>query len=442
MKIKRFFLFALFSLAAFGIMASEQLGVFVDVKRYLDDKQNTNYAIDYQVPYKNLMFKMRDKVFYAELHVNLSISTADSIVYTKDFTNNIGVTKKFDLSSEAKSFLDRISLTLAKPGYKLIIRFTDISSEKFYVWEYITEQLNNQDLISDLDLLNAVNPDSTLYTQKFKKNGNSYIPNVSGLVAKDSADSLYIFCEAYGIYTEFEKAVLTVTRDSTVYMIQSKAIQFHGKDSGFLFAFNPSGWESGKYTAKVELRKQQDVFVRALQFFITETAETTYGIFNDVDDELVFIRSTFSWKTPSEWDSMTKEARKRYISNFWLDLASDNGQSANYLVDLYKKRIDYCNARFSHFEKGWKSDMGRIYIRNGPPDEIDSDTTTDETKYVRKDYQIWKYTGQNHPVYVFVDVPMNGNYKLVYAENDEQESTNPNWKRYLGTDFDESRLEN
>jgi len=37
---------------------------------------------------------------------------------------------------------------------------------------------------------------------------------------------------------------------------------------------------------------------------------------------------------------------------------------------------------------------------------------------------------------------MNGNYKLMYVDNDDLESTNPNWRKYLGSDFDESKLEN
>ena len=90
--------------------------------------------------------------------------------------------------------------------------------------------------------------------------------------------------------------------------------------------------------------------------------------------------------------------------------------------------------------------MGRIYIRNGSPSDIEGDveslTSSDETRYVRKDYQIWKYSGLNKGVYLFVDNQFSGNFKLVYVSNDERESTFPDWRKYLGNDFDETRLEN
>jgi GWxTD domain-containing protein len=139
---------------------------------------------------------------------------------------------------------------------------------------------------------------------------------------------------------------------------------------------------------------------------------------------------------------MTKEAKRRYISSFWSAMAAQLNQPTEDIIQSYKQRVDYTNAKYSHFEKGWKSDMGRIYIRNGPPSDVEEDTTSDEKRFVPKDYQIWKYSGRVNAVYIFVDIPMNGNFKLVYARNDEQESTLPNWRRYLGTDFDESSLEN
>ena len=58
-----------------------------------------------------------------------------------------------------------------------------------------------------------------------------------------------------------------------------------------------------------------------------------------------------------------------------------------------------------------------------------------------KDYQIWKYRGKVRAVYVFVDVQMNGNYQLIYVRGDEMESSRPDFRRYLGDDFDLSKLD-
>src|SRR5690606_2282691 len=144
----------------------------------------------------------------------------------------------------------------------------------------------------------------------------------------------------------------------------------------------------------------------------------------------------------ADWKNYDQETKRRYISQAWKSVAQSSSLGIMAMLDLVRERVDFVNRNFGHFEPGWTTDMGRIYIRNGPPDELDKDTTSDETRYVRKDYQIWKYRSGKKAVYLFVDIQMSGNYKLMYVENDDDESSNPDYLRYLGDDFDTSLLDN
>jgi GWxTD domain-containing protein len=441
MKIKITILGMFWLLICLDILAVEQLGIFVDVKRYLDGKLNTKYVIDYQVPYKNLTFLARGRVFFAELNVNYTILKADSVVINDEFTQNIGVTKKNDITTE-KSFLDRISLTLAKPGYNLYIKFRDLNSTKSYDWIYETKPLDPECKLSDLELIDHVVADTTILSQKFKRNGASWLPAVSAIVSKGLIDSMYFFCEQYDIDHEYNIATLNIEIGSTIVLISSLSLPLNSSSNQLVFPVNTTGFEAGKYVASVELKGIDKIYKRYLEFFVKENTLPVYFALSDVDDEFQLMRYIAPIKSFVNWKSMSKEAKIGYISNFWISIAESQNQPVETVIANFKKRIDFCNARFSHFEKGWKSDMGRIYIRNGAPDDIDTDASTDDIKFIRKDIQIWKYSGNSHAVYMFVDIPMNGNYKLVYASNDEQESSNPNWRKYLGSDFDESRLEN
>lgn len=442
MKTKVIILVGFVFLTWLKLIANERLGIFVDLKRYLDDNKNTAFVIDYQVPYKNLMFLSRDNSYFAELKVKFSIANADSVIINKEFINNIGVTKKYDVTTSSKSYLDRISLTLAKPGFKLMIDFEDVNANTSYTWTYVTEQLDFGARLSDIELLTKITSDTLSFSYKYKRNGMIHIPEPSGLISKDIYDSVYLYCEAYDIDTINNRAVLTLKKEDTVYQISSLPINGTATSQSLVFPINISNLDSGKYHVTIELLDAVILYDKELDFIITEQTESLYFLFTDPEDEYQLIRYIASIKSTSNWNTMSKEAKRRYISNFWISLALQVNQTVEDVLKIYKQRVDYTNARFSHFEKGWKSDMGRIYIRNGAPGDIDDDTTTDETRFVRKDFQIWKYSGKNKAVYVFVDIPMNGNFKLVYASNDEQESTLPNWRRYLGTDFDESRLNN
>jgi len=430
------------------LVAIEKLGMFVEVHRFFDAKRNTTFVIDYQAPYKNLMFMTRDKGYYAELKVALSIANADSVIYSKDFVNNVGVTTKYDVSTSNKSFLDRISLTLAKPGFKLKIVFEDSNGQKSYEWDYVAELLNPGDRLSEIELVSNISPDTTSFSGKFKRLGKIYIPEPSGLISRDINDSLYIYCEAYGNTSETTKAMLTIKKDDKTNVIQTIPIKI-GSSEALLFPLNLTALEAGKFKGTIDYiayasnrDKSEILFSRSFEFIITEQSEKLYFLFPEPDDEFQLMKYLVSTKSQTNWNSMSKEAKRRNISQLWVELASNTGQPVDDLLKLYKERIDYSNIHFSHFDKGWKTDMGRIYIRNGRADDIDDDTTSDETRFVRKDFQIWKYGSRNHAVYLFVDIPMNGNFKLVYAINDETESSYPDWRKYVGTDFDESRLDN
>ncbi|HQQ68464.1 MAG TPA: GWxTD domain-containing protein, partial [Candidatus Cloacimonadota bacterium] len=136
------------------------------------------------------------------------------------------------------------------------------------------------------------------------------------------------------------------------------------------------------------------------------------------------------------------DTKRRYLSQKWKALAGAGNMNTQTMLDQISERVDYANYYYSHFERGWTSDMGRIHIRRGKPDDIEVGTSSDEARFVRKDYQIWKYQGRQKAVYLFLDIQMNGNYRLIYVEGDQRESSNPDYLYYLGDDFDTRKLYN
>jgi GWxTD domain-containing protein len=68
----------------------------------------------------------------------------------------------------------------------------------------------------------------------------------------------------------------------------------------------------------------------------------------------------------------TNEEREQYIEEFWRRRNPDPDSPENAYREEHYRRIAYANERFSSGIPGWKTDRGRIYIRWGPPDEIES----------------------------------------------------------------------
>ncbi len=74
----------------------------------------------------------------------------------------------------------------------------------------------------------------------------------------------------------------------------------------------------------------------------------------------------------------------------------------------YFSRIKYCEEHFSRGDKGWRSDRAKIYVRYGPPDEIERHPYELSTP----PYEIWFYYNMNRK-FIFVDRYGFGQYILV-----------------------------
>lgn len=108
--------------------------------------------------------------------------------------------------------------------------------------------------------------------------------------------------------------------------------------------------------------------------------------------------------TPEERDVFLKlqtdEERDRFIEEFWRRRDSDPKTAVNEFKEEHYRRIQYANEHFTAGIPGWKTDRGMVYIKFGPPDDIE-DYPAGST-YVRLNhegggttlvhpFQVWRY---------------------------------------------------
>ncbi len=68
----------------------------------------------------------------------------------------------------------------------------------------------------------------------------------------------------------------------------------------------------------------------------------------------------------------TNEEREEFIRLFWGERDPDPDTEENEYREEYYERIAYANEHFSSGKPGWKTDRGRIYIKFGKPDGVES----------------------------------------------------------------------
>ncbi|HNX01402.1 MAG TPA: GWxTD domain-containing protein, partial [Candidatus Cloacimonadota bacterium] len=324
--------------------------------------------------------------------------------------------------------------------------FTDSKTLDSKTWTHELIGLPPSSMISDIELSKAIVPaDTTRFLEKFKRDGRVYVDEPSHVFYPVKQDSLYLFAQLYSLSTSDDK---TYPYEIEFRVIKDKTVvrKWNIKDVASLSTANITrgisikNLEYGLYDLDIEVNSGLRNSKASTFFVLGEIKEELISILPNIDDEIRLIRYYAPSSKVGNVETLTQDAKKRMVNQLWYSIAAENGMDVESWTDQVKQRISYANRTFSHFKPGWETDMGRIYLRYGAPDDIRKEVTSDDTKFVQKDFQIWKYSTSDR-IYVFIDIQMNGNFKMIYAKNDDQERSQPNWQSYLGSDYDEDELE-
>ncbi len=445
MDFKKTMLIWMALMLSLSASAVGKLNMFIEMNRFMDSSGNTILNIDYQIPYKNMVFTSKKGAFFAELDISISVSKKDSLIYQRTFQDNIGIRNKHDVTDTGKTYLNRISFLLGEGEHGIKFEAYDTNAQSKFVWIDLVKPFQAKSLLSDIEICSSVKVDSTAYLEKFKRGNTLYKTEPSMLFAKDILEEVVLYYEIYTPEVDPNQAitiVLMLEYGDEIILDQLFEVKPGARISGRSLKIPLDQLSPGLHFGSITAYYDSLVDSRSFEFVVTEKTAQLYFVFPDPEDEYNLMKYFIASRLPSSWKSMDKESKRRYISQFWQVMAGSYGLGIDEMMDTINQRIQYVNKFYSHFSPGWTTDMGRIYLKNGAPDDIDKEQTSDDTKFVRKDFQIWRYTQKRNALYVFIDIQMNGNYRLIYVDNDDTEASNPDWQRYLGTEFDTTKLRN
>lgn len=436
----------IFLISSLSSLFTENLNISVDQNRFLDSSNNTIFEINYQIPYRELDFQRDSLGFMARLEVKFSLQKNEKIVYEDEFVNKIVLTNQ-ELTRSDNYFSDKISLTLAKSGFLIKTLFADLHENITLEWENKLEILPPQTLISDIEFSFDIVADTTVFMQKFHRKKNLFQVNCNHIYLTDEFEKMCFYYELQNFKLDSENSCdLTETiriqkKDRIIKKLQNKI-----SDSSIkiprIHKIEISDLEAGYYEVIIEISdnigNRKDVIKD--YFSIKKVKELEKRLFVNIENEFMLVKYFLSSSQTNIWKTLSEKGKKNFLNRFWSANDPDPSTEENEFFEIIKTRVEYCNSNYSHFKDGWETDRGRIYIKHGAPDDILKLETGLYTKYSQKDYVIWKYRTKTNLTYIFIDLMTNGNYKLIYVENDEDESTSSNWQDYLGKDFDEGLL--
>ncbi len=149
-----------------------------------------------------------------------------------------------------------------------------------------------------------------------------------------------------------------------------------------------------------------------------------------LDEDVVYIITDGERKAFKQLSN--DEERDQFIEAFWQRRNPNPDSEDNEFKDEHYRRIEYANDHFAAGIPGWRTDRGRMYIKFGPPDEIDShpsggtyqrpiDEGGGETSTFP--FEDWRYRhldeiGEQVEI-EFVDACMCGDYHMTMDKNEK-----------------------
>jgi GWxTD domain-containing protein len=164
-------------------------------------------------------------------------------------------------------------------------------------------------------------------------------------------------------------------------------------------------------------------------------------VFDNLKDEYKLVSYFISTNQRRYYRKLDEKNKCEYISAFWKAQDPNPATESNEFLLEIKARIEYCNQHFSHFNKGWETDTGKVYIKYGKPFEVLKLNTGSGTKFAQKEYQIWKYRIKSYRTFIFIDLHQNESYRLIFSDGDGTEGSWADWRSYLGNNFSEDLLQ-
>jgi len=377
-----------------------------------DQKGASRVDVYIVIPYQMLTFEKSNSKYYAKMELTIDIINIDGIVInTKLLEKRIMADDYFDARGGKGGFdYSQNQFYLEKGDYKVQVnvfdKFANLSlsrSKNVTVIDYD----NYPFALSGILLVSSIRENDGKYT---------ITPHISDNIA-NLKDGFFLFFEAYNsleqdsidfIYAIYNSESDTISASGRIRKVLTKDV-----NQEFLKVNYPGNNASGIYTLQLIALKPSDADdyaisdIKAIAQRSLKIERSLTGIvIKDLDNAINQLRYIASGTEISNIeDGKTKEEKERLFKDFWLKHdPTPNTDRNEAFIDYYTK-INIANERFQSYTKGWRTDMGMVYVVFGTPANVES-----YQQYGGgRTYQKWYYP--NHE-FIFVDNTGFGDFRL------------------------------
>lgn len=360
----------------------------------------------------DVTFVNADTCYLAEVQIDVYITNSNQeFVFNRTFTEEI-VAKTFEETNSRKIVnVFSTEIPLDSGRYESVVTVLDKNTGKQInrkVFFKLPSLSKLPFLVSEILMFDEFEEDSTGRITTFT-------PNLTGNFSSGSR-FVYLHFDTYIRDMENDSLrIRYVIRDANNYINQKNEYVLQGNNFRKHFIrLSRHQFERARYSIEVivTLGKYQYKVDKFFSFFWTISPNSP----QDLDLAMRQLEYIADRDSINFYLKQGLDAKKKYFEKFWKEMDPNPETNKNELMDEYYRRVNYANQSFSSMsQEGWLTDMGRIFIKFGQPDDIERHPFEMNTY----PYEIWRYYSLRK-VFLFIDRLGFGDYYLHPSYLDEE----------------------
>jgi GWxTD domain-containing protein len=389
---------------------------YAEVFNYESSQQGRGYVeIFTKIPYSEINFVKDGDQYIGRIEISAAIIGQDKQqVWQKSQSIELNLKDFSRTVSSHLSCIKQFSADLVPGQFILDMQISDQSSKKSARCEraFTVRDVKSDSLaLSDLMFVNQVSNEGE------RKN---IVPNMTSSYSNKS-EKINVFFEVYnGAQLDSVHLICKfVNSKEQVVAHRVRDEMLTGNRTQIIWQIDTMSLSAGRYTLVIEASANSK-FKPGSLFNASASRNCSFRIENfpmtitDIDkavDQLIYVAKGDELDHIKEAE--TSEEKVNRFMQFWAKHDPDPKTVKNELMEEYYTRIDYANRNFVSYTEGWRTDRGMVFVKFGPPQNIDRHPFDANSK----PYEVWYYYELNRQ-FVFIDDTGFGDYRLRYPETD------------------------
>jgi len=404
-----------------------------DFAAFADSASDKNrLEVYYKLRNTGFSFVKKGSAYKAAYDLETTIIGSDGRTVASQHSSEEFSVPDYEQTQSAESYRINSNQFLLAPGtYEIKIQVTDKNSEEVSPAHRKVNVPNFKAApiaMSNVELIGAFADTAEL--ERFKKGGRTVIPSVSHFYG--DPDSLLIFYfELYANPPDAKNPLLSyeiTQRYHGTWSKETTSLNLEKPRTAFFADLSLSRLPPGEYKLKIAVKEEKkDLAKQEVEFKMGWNWEA--ALTHNFKELIEILRYFSREKDLKTLEKAAPEKRLEAWNDFWAQRDPTPASRQNEAREEFDRRIRFADSYFAHMGlPGWRSDMGKIYIRYGEPDQVDEDPTgqrntnpnrvndpysTNVTEIRRTGHasQTWYYFSYRR-AFSFEDVTGNGSWVL------------------------------